>query len=65
MRFYIVLLICSIVTFSSRFAPFLIFKDGKVNEMIGASLASIQNQLNISNDTMAEILLSVETIRVA
>ena len=34
MRFYIVLLICSIVTFSSRFAPFLIFKDGKVNETI-------------------------------
>lgn len=31
-------------------------QDGKVNEMIGASLASIQDQLNISNDTMAEIL---------
>jgi len=31
-------------------------QDGKINEMIGSSLASIQDQLNISNDTMAEIL---------
>lgn len=31
-------------------------QDGKLNEMIGASLTSIQDALNISNDTMAEIL---------
>lgn len=34
MRFYVVLLLCSIVTFGSRMASFLIFKDGKINDTI-------------------------------